>query len=97
MPIPSNKIDIAVATAIAGEQLGMKVIYLEGGSGAKNPVPVEMIKAVRSEITIPLIVGGGLKTPEQVNAAWDAGADMVVIGNALEKDIDKLSDLTKRR
>ncbi len=97
MPIPSSKIDIAVATALAGEQLGMKMIYLEGGSGAKNPVPIEMIKAVRSEITIPLIVGGGLKTPEQVNAAWDAGADMVVVGNALEKDIEKLSGLTKRR
>lgn len=97
MPIPSNKIDIAVATALAGEQLGMKMIYLEGGSGAKNPVPIEMIKAVRSEISVPLIVGGGLKNPERVKAAWDAGADIVVVGNALEKDIEKLPNLAKRR
>lgn len=96
MPIPASKIDIAVATALAGEQLGLKMIYLEAGSGAKNPVPVEMIKAVRNEISIPLIVGGGLKTPEQVKAAWDAGADMVVVGNALENNIEKLSLLATR-
>jgi len=96
MPIPASKIDIAVATALAGEQLGLKLIYLEAGSGAKNPVPAEMIKAIRNEISIPLIVGGGLKTPEQVNAAWDAGADMVVVGNALENDIDKLPLMATR-
>ena len=97
MPIPSSKIDIAVATALAGEQLGLKMIYLEAGSGAKFPVPIEMIKAVCNEISIPLIVGGGIKTPEQVNAAWDAGADMVVVGNALENDIEKLSLMAERR
>lgn len=97
MPIPSAKVDIAVATALAGEQLGLKMIYLEAGSGAKSSVPIEMIKAVRSEINIPLIVGGGLKTPEQVKAAWNAGADMVVVGNALENDIEKLSSLAERR
>ena len=96
MPIPSNKIDIAVATALAGEQLGLKLIYLEAGSGAKQPVPVDIIKAVKSEINVPLIVGGGLRTPEQVKAAWDAGADMVVVGNALENDIDKLPSMAKR-
>ncbi len=96
MPIPASKIDIAVATALAGEQLGLKMIYLEAGSGAKNPVPIEMIKAIRSEINIPLIVGGGLKTHEQVKAAWDAGADMVVVGNALENDIERLSLMAKR-
>ena len=97
MPIPSSKIDIAVATALAGQQLGMKLIYLEAGSGAKNPVPVDMIKAIRNEIDIPLIVGGGLRTPEQVNAAWNAGADMVVVGNALENDIDKLPLMAGKR
>jgi phosphoglycerol geranylgeranyltransferase len=96
MPIPASKIDIAVATAIAGEQLGLKMIYLEAGSGAKNPVPIEMIKAVRDEISIPLIVGGGLKSPEQVKAVWAAGADMVVVGNALENDIEKLKLMTIR-
>ena len=93
MPIPSTKIDIAVATALAGEQLGLKMLYLEAGSGATNPVPVEMIRSVRNEIQIPLIVGGGLKKPEQVKAAWGAGADIVVVGNALENDISMLSVL----
>ncbi len=97
MPIPASKTDIAVATALAGQQLGMKLIYLEAGSGAKNPVPVDMIKAIRDDIDIPLIVGGGLRTPEQVNAAWNAGADMVVVGNALENDIDKLPLMAGKR
>ena len=96
MPIPSTKTDIAVATALAGEQLGLKLIYLEAGSGAKQPVPVDVIKAVKSEISVPLIVGGGLRTPEQVKAAWDAGADMVVVGNALENDINKLPLMARR-
>lgn len=96
MPIPSTKTDIAVATALAGEQLGLKLIYLEAGSGAKQPVPVEIIKAVKNEISVPLIVGGGLRTPEQVNAAWNAGADMVVVGNALENDADKLLLMARR-
>jgi len=97
MPIPSTKTDIAVATALAGEQLGLKLIYLEAGSGAKQPVPVEIIKAVKNGISVPLIVGGGLKTPEQVKAAWDAGADMVVVGNALENNIDKLPSMARRQ
>lgn len=95
MPIPASKIDIAVATALAGEQLGLKLIYLEAGSGAKNPVPKEMIKAIRNEIDIPLIVGGGLRTPEQVRTAWSAGADMVVVGNAVENNINNLSAFFK--
>ncbi len=95
MPIPSTKTDIAVATAIAGEQLGLKLIYLEAGSGAKVPVPAEMIAAVKQEIQIPLMVGGGLKSPEQVQTAWNAGADIVVVGNALENDIDSLPLMTK--
>jgi len=84
MPIPASKADIAVATALAGQQMGLKLIYLEAGSGAKNPVPLEMIKAVRDEIEIPIIVGGGLRTPEMVKAAWNSGADMVVVGNIFE-------------
>ncbi len=96
MPIPASKIDIAVATALAGEQLGLKMIYLEAGSGAINPVPTELIIAVREAVNIPIIVGGGLKTSEQVKAAWNAGADMVVVGNALENDIEKLPLLAAR-
>ena len=86
MPIPSGKNDIAVATALAGEMLGMKAIYLEGGSGAAKPVDPSMIRAVRDELTIPLIVGGGLDTPEKVEDAFAAGADMVVTGNGCEQN-----------
>ncbi|HCM59572.1 MAG TPA: phosphoglycerol geranylgeranyltransferase [Bacteroidales bacterium] len=85
-PIPGGKNDIAVATALAGEMLGMKAIYLEGGSGAARPVNPSMIKAVRAEITIPLITGGGLDTAGKIDLAFEAGADMVVIGNGCEQD-----------
>ena len=86
LPIPSGKNDIAVATALAGEMLGMKAIYLEGGSGAAKPVDPSMIRAVRDELTIPLIVGGGLDTPEKVEDAFAAGADLVVTGNGCEQN-----------
>jgi putative glycerol-1-phosphate prenyltransferase len=91
-PIPTNKNDIAVATALAGEMLGHKLIYLEGGSGALHPVSVEMIKAVKENISIPLIVGGGLNTTDKIKDACDAGADIIVVGNAFEKDITLLKD-----
>lgn len=93
-PIPSDKTDIAVATSIAAEMLGHKLIYLEAGSGAKRPVPEELIKEVKRSISIPLIVGGGLNTPEKVSAAFNAGADIVVVGNAIEKNIANLQRLT---
>jgi len=95
MPIPSSKIDIAVATALAGQQLGLKAIYLEAGSGAKHPVPPDLIREVRKNIDIPIIVGGGLCLPEQVNASRDAGANLVVVGNAIEKNPNLLSELVK--
>jgi len=85
-PIPAGKPDIAAATALAGEMLGYKLIYLEAGSGAAHPVPVEMIGAVRQAVNIPLVVGGGLRTIESVRSACSAGADVVVIGNVLEND-----------
>lgn len=93
MPIPASKPEIAVATALAGEQLGLRLIYLEAGSGAKNPVPNETIARVRKELSVPLVVGGGLRTRKQVQDAWDAGADMVVIGNALEGSPERLLPL----
>ncbi|MBN2743559.1 MAG: geranylgeranylglyceryl/heptaprenylglyceryl phosphate synthase [Marinilabiliaceae bacterium] len=86
MPIPASKTDIAVATALAGQYLGMKMIYMDGGSGAHQPVPVEMITAVKQILHIPLMIGGGLNTPKKVEAACNAGADLIVVGNALEKD-----------
>jgi len=85
-PVPFGKNDIAVATALAGEMMGMKAIYLEGGSGAAKPVNPAMIKAVKAEITIPLITGGGLDTAGKVDEAFEAGADMIVIGNGCEQD-----------
>ncbi len=85
-PIPAHKDDIAVCTAIAGEMLGLKLLYLDAGSGARNPVSVSMIEAVSGAVSIPLIVGGGIRTPENVIANLQAGADLVVVGNAIEKD-----------
>ncbi|MBE0679967.1 MAG: phosphoglycerol geranylgeranyltransferase [Bacteroidales bacterium] len=85
-PVPYSKYDIAVATALAGEMLGMHAIYLEGGSGAARPVDPAMISAVREEITIPLITGGGLDSADKIDEAFAAGADMVVIGNGSEQN-----------
>ncbi len=85
-PIPRNKIDIAVATAIAGEILGLKLIYLEAGSGAKKSVNLKMIEEVKKNISIPLIVGGGIKSRNKIDKIYKAGADIVVIGTALEKN-----------
>jgi phosphoglycerol geranylgeranyltransferase len=85
-PIPAHKNDIAVCTAVAGEMLGLKMLYLEAGSGARQPVPPDMIQAVRSAVQIPLIVGGGIRHPEQARAALQAGADVLVVGTAIEND-----------
>jgi len=85
-PIPRDKIDIALATAMAGEMLGLKMIYLEAGSGAKHPVPVKMIKNLAAKLRIPIIVGGGIRSKKQMQKAYKAGADIVVIGTAIEKD-----------
>jgi putative glycerol-1-phosphate prenyltransferase len=93
LPIPNNKPDIAVATALAGEMLGMKTLYLEAGSGAQFPVATETIKAVRAAVNIPLIVGGGLRTAEQINAAFEAGANLVVVGTAFEMNPEILEVL----
>ncbi len=85
IPIPSDKNDIAMCTALAGEMLGMKLIFMDAGSGALSPVPHEMIDLVCKSINVPLVVGGGIKTPEMAAATAKAGADVVVIGNTLEK------------
>ena len=85
IPIPAKKNDIAVVHALAGQYMGQKMVYLEAGSGAKYPVPDEMIKAVTSKIDIPLIVGGGIKDPETARQKAEAGADFVVIGTVLEQ------------
>ena len=93
-PIPHNKTDIAVATAQAGELMGMKLIYLEAGSGAKNTISAEMIQAVKRNISIPLIVGGGIRTAEQAEEICAAGADIIVVGNALEETPGLLMEIS---
>lgn len=93
MPIPSNKDDIALCTAMAGELLGLKQIYMDAGSGAKNPISESMIQTVSSGINIPLIVGGGISTPEKAAANAKAGADVIVVGNAIEKDPGLIKEL----
>ena len=95
--IPSSKSDIAVATAMAGEMLGLKLLYLEGGSGASHPVPPEMIRAVREAVSVPLIVGGGLRTASSIRETFNAGADLVVLGNGCEDDSSLLETACRVR
>lgn len=85
-PIDRNQMDYVAQTAKAGEFIGNKLIYLEAGSGAHQAVPLAMIAAVAQRISIPLIVGGGIRSQEAINSAYDAGADMVVIGTAFENN-----------
>ncbi len=95
-PIPADKPEITVATAMAGQLLGLQLIYLDAGSGARHPVPPEMIRRVRKAIDLPLIVGGGIRTPEEAEAVARAGADVIVVGNRLESDPELVLDLVRR-
>ena len=88
MPIPKDKPDLAAATAVAGEFLGLKCLYLEAGSGAENPIRREMISAVRDCVSLPIITGGGLRSMQDIEKAFNAGADITVIGSAFEKNPD---------
>lgn len=93
--IPRNKKEIVLSTAIAGELLGLKMIYLEAGSGASFPVSVDVIECISSELEVPLIVGGGIKTVEQLTNAYKAGADLVVVGNLFESEPDKITEFIR--
>ncbi|HOW30539.1 MAG TPA: geranylgeranylglyceryl/heptaprenylglyceryl phosphate synthase [Bacteroidales bacterium] len=93
-PIPSDKNDIAICTALAGEMLGLKLIYLEAGSGAQHTVPEEMVKQVKGSISVPLIVGGGIRTPEKVNDLCRAGADLLVVGTAFEHNDGLIEEIS---
>lgn len=95
MPIPVEKKDIVVATAIAGEMLGLKLIYLEGGSGAKESIPTDVVKKVKENINIPIIVGGGIKSPEEMIGLFDAGADIVVISTIIENNPGELNNFSR--
>jgi putative glycerol-1-phosphate prenyltransferase len=92
-PIPSDKDDIAVCTALAGEMLGLKLMYLDAGSGAVLPVSEQMIEAVSQAVDVPVIVGGGIDSPERALRNVQAGADIIVVGNAIEKDPQLIQEI----
>lgn len=95
--IPSDKPDIAVATALAGEMLGMDMIYLEAGSGAAFHVPTGLVKIVRENISIPLAVGGGIRNKHEIKEIFEAGADLIILGNGCEKNPGLLTDACRVR
>jgi len=92
-PLPSDKSEIAVCTALAGEMLGMKLIYMDAGSGAKNPISETMITKVAQSVSVPLIVGVGVVDPEKAYLNCKAGADVIVVGNAIEKDSSLIREM----
>lgn len=95
--IPSDKPEIVVATAMAGEMLGLSMIYLEAGSGATNHLPVEVIRAVRENISVPLAVGGGIRNKKEVEEVFKAGANLIILGNGCEKNPDLLPEACEVR
>ena len=94
LPIPSDKNEIAMCTAMAGEMLGMKLIYMDAGSGAKRVVSEAMIEKVAQCIEVPLVVGGGILNPERAYCNCKAGADIIVVGNAIEKDAALIKEMS---
>ena len=92
-PIPQDKKDIAAATALAGELLGNDLIYMDCGSGSIQHADPDLVRAVRQQIQIPLVVGGGIRTYDSAKALFEAGADLIVVGNRLEEDASSLQEL----
>ncbi len=95
LPIPREKIEVAVSHALAAEYMGMKMVYLDGGSGAKSSVPTNMIRAIKDAISIPIIVGGGITGPEEARLKVASGASFVVTGNITEKDPSMVKDFAR--
>ncbi len=93
-PIPADKTDVALCTALAGEMLGLKLMYMDAGSGATKPVSRDMIETVSGAITIPLLIGGGIRTPEKALENIHAGADIIVVGNAIENDVTLIEEIS---
>ena len=93
-PIPADKNEIAMCTAMAGEMLGMKLIYMDAGSGARRPITEAMIEKVAKVIEVPLVIGGGITDPEKAYRNCKAGADVIVIGNAIEKDASLIKEMS---
>jgi len=94
-PIPNDKKDIAACTAMAGEMLGLQLIFMDAGSGAKTPIPSDMIRFVKDSISVPLIVGGGLRSPEMAKKSLQAGADIIVVGNRLEENPELITSFAE--
>lgn len=94
MPIPHDKPSVAACTAMAGEMLGLKLMYLDAGSGARRSVSSDMVAAVRAAVDLPIIVGGGIRSGEKAYEVFRAGADMIVVGNGIEQDPDLLPQLS---
>jgi putative glycerol-1-phosphate prenyltransferase len=92
-PIPHDKTDIAECTAMAGEMLGMSVLYLDAGSGARYPVSGKMISGVRQKTRLPLIAGGGIRSADKAIELCDAGADIIVVGNILESSPELMQEI----
>lgn len=93
LPLPRNKPDLAIATALAGTLLGLQYLFLDAGSGAKNPVPSQIIAGVKENTHCPLIVGGGIDSPSKAKLAWESGADVVVLGNGVESHPNLLTEV----
>ncbi|MEM9935937.1 MAG: geranylgeranylglyceryl/heptaprenylglyceryl phosphate synthase [Bacteroidota bacterium] len=96
-PIPYHKPQIAACTALAGEMLGLQLVYLDGGSGADTPISADMVQAVKNQLSIPLMVGGGIRNAEAATQAWHAGADIIVVGTIIEENPDLLEYLCQAR
>jgi phosphoglycerol geranylgeranyltransferase len=94
LPIPRDKEDIALCTAMAGEMLGKKVLYMDAGSGAINPLSETMIHRVTQAVSIPVIVGGGIRDAEKAYRNCQAGADIIVVGNAIERDVTLITEIS---
>jgi phosphoglycerol geranylgeranyltransferase len=95
-PLPDDKLSLAACTAMAGEMLGLQLIYLDAGSGAEKEITPRMIGAVRKSVDVPVIVGGGINSAPKAISALEAGADLIVIGNALEKEPDLLTEIAEK-
>ncbi|MEK6481580.1 geranylgeranylglyceryl/heptaprenylglyceryl phosphate synthase [Catalinimonas sp. 4WD22] len=95
MPIPADKPSVAACTAVAGEMLGQKLIYMDAGSGAEQPISSKMINMVRKSVDVPLIIGGGINNAHKAARAYEAGADTIVIGNGIEKNPELLVEIAE--
>lgn len=94
-PIPYDKNDVALCTAMAGEMLGLKLIFMDGGSGATNPISESMISMVSQSLEVPLIIGGGICSAEKAVANCKAGADVIVVGNSIEKNPNLIQEIAQ--